>query len=107
MSEPQPVPLNALFGNDFVTQLALVMSNDTMTDVAEKVAHHSVGKRLEPRDVPKVVIFDGRVIPADTTVEQASIPPLACIVVEWADRIGDRVTDNSTPTPATSNTGAS
>jgi toluene monooxygenase system protein B len=87
MSEPQPVPLNAKFGNDFVTQLALVMSNDTMTDVADKVAQHSVGKRLRARDVAKVVVYDGRVIPSDLTVEQAGIPPLACVLVEWADMV--------------------
>jgi Toluene-4-monooxygenase system protein B (TmoB) len=87
VNEPQPVPLNAKFGNDFVTQLALVMSNDTMTDVADKVAQHSVGKRLRARDVAKVVVYDGQVIPSDLTVEQAGIPPLACVFVEWADMV--------------------
>ena len=46
MADPQPVPINAKFDDDFVTQLVVVLDTDTMQDVAAKVAHHVVGKRL-------------------------------------------------------------
>ena len=48
MAEPQPVPINAMFQDDFVTQLALVLDTDTMDEVATKVAHHVVGRRQPP-----------------------------------------------------------
>jgi toluene monooxygenase system protein B len=47
MPDPQPVPINAKFDDDFVTQLVVVLDTDTMCEVATKVAHHVVGKRLQ------------------------------------------------------------
>jgi hypothetical protein len=49
MTAPQPVPINALFGMDFVTLLVVVMSTDTMAQVSEKVAANVVGKRIARR----------------------------------------------------------
>ena len=83
MAEPQPVPINAMFEDDFVTQLALVLDTDTMTEVAEKVAHHVIGKRQPPRDAAMVVRYQGRVVPADITVAEAGIGPLQNVYVEW------------------------
>jgi toluene monooxygenase system protein B len=83
MAEPQPVPINAMFEDDFVTQLALVLDTDTMTVVAEKVAQHVIGKRQPPRDAPMVVRYQGRVVPADVTVAEAGIGPLQNVYVEW------------------------
>lgn len=87
--EPQPVPVNARFANDFVTQLVLVLTSDTMTEVAEKVAHHVVGRRLKDRGVDKLVRFEGRSLPPDITVEEAGIEPLALVYVEWADEVDE------------------
>jgi hypothetical protein len=50
MPDPQPVPINAKFDDDFVTQLVVVLNTDTMREVAIKVAQHVVGKRLPKRD---------------------------------------------------------
>ena len=83
MAEPQPVPINAMFEDDFVTQLALVLDTDTMTEVAEKVAHHVIGKRQPPRDAALVVRYQGRVVPAGVTVAEAGIGPLQNVYVEW------------------------
>jgi hypothetical protein len=55
MPDPQLVPINAKFGDDFVTQLVVVLDTDTMREVAAKVAHHVVGKRLPARDADMVV----------------------------------------------------
>jgi toluene-4-monooxygenase system protein B len=38
MADPQPVPINAKFDDDFVTQLVVVLDTDTMREVAAKVA---------------------------------------------------------------------
>ena len=38
--EVQPMPVNAMFENDFVTQLVLVLDTDTVEEVARKVAAH-------------------------------------------------------------------
>ena len=37
MPDPQPVPINAKFDDDFVTQLIVVLNTDTMREVAAKV----------------------------------------------------------------------
>jgi toluene monooxygenase system protein B len=83
MAEPQPVPINALFQDDFVTQLAVVLDTDTMTEVAEKVAHHVVGRRQPKRDLPMVVRYQGKVLPATMTVTEAGIAPFQNVYVEW------------------------
>lgn len=42
MPDPQPVPINAKFDDDFVTQLVVVLDTDTLREVAAKVAHLSL-----------------------------------------------------------------
>ena len=66
--EGQPVPINALFENDFVTQLILVLDTDTIDEAAQKVAYHVVGRRLPPRDAGLVLRVGGKVIPGHLTV---------------------------------------
>lgn len=86
MSEPQPVPINAKFDDDFVTQLVLVLDTDTMREVAAKVAHHVVGKRLPARDAAMVVRYQGRDLPPDMTVTEAGIAPLQNVYVDWVEK---------------------
>lgn len=85
MPDPQPVPVNAKFDDDFVTQLILVLDTDTMQEVAAKVAHHVVGKRLPDKHLPMAVRYQGRELPADMTVAQAGIGPLQNIYVDWVE----------------------
>lgn len=85
MADPQPVPINARFGNDFVTQLVLVLDTDTMTEVAEKVAHHVVGKRIAPRDLPMAVTYDGQIVEQGLTVTEAGIQPLKNVYVDYVE----------------------
>lgn len=89
MAEPQPVPINAKFQDDFVTQLVLVETTDTMDELAAKVAHHVVGRRVPARDADMAVRYGGRVIPSDVTVIDAGIEPLQNVYVGWVD--GPRV----------------
>jgi toluene monooxygenase system protein B len=86
MPDPQPVPINAKFGDDFVTQLVLVLDTDTMREVAAKVAHHVVGKRLPNRDADMVVRYQGRTLSPDITVAVAGIAPLQNVYVDWVEK---------------------
>ena len=86
MPEPKPVPINARFDDDFVTQLVVVLDTDTMRDVAAKVAHHVVGKRLPARDADMVVRYQGRELPSDMTVTEAGIEPLQNVYVDWVEK---------------------
>lgn len=86
MSQPNPIPINALFLGDFVTQLVVVLDTDTIRELADKVAHHVVGKRIPPRDAPMVVYLEGgRTLPLDATVAQAGIAPMQSVNVRYAD----------------------
>ena len=86
MPDPQPVPINAKFGDDFVTQLVLVLDTDTMREVAAKVAQHVVGKRLPKRDADMVVRYQGRNLSPDITVTVAGIAPLQNVYVDWVEK---------------------
>ncbi|MFD9663611.1 toluene-4-monooxygenase system B family protein [Rhodococcus sp. NPDC059968] len=80
---PELVPLNAIFATDFVQILVPVTTADTMTEVAAAVAHHVEGKRVRARPYEKVVIHNGRVVPAEMTVAEAGFAPLDHIAVEY------------------------
>jgi toluene monooxygenase system protein B len=81
--EPQLVPLNAIFADDFVEVLAPVLSTDTIAALAEKVAHHSEGKRVRKQDKTKIVYHNDRVLPMDITVVDAGIAPLDHVRVDY------------------------
>ncbi|HVW25665.1 MAG TPA: toluene-4-monooxygenase system B family protein [Polyangiaceae bacterium] len=85
MNEPLPVPINALFGTDFVTLLVLVTSTDTMAEVAEKVAANVVGKRVARRNAPMAVYYQDEPVPNDWTVAQAGIGPLQFVFVDYLE----------------------
>ena len=85
---PQPVPINAKFDDDFVTQLVVVLETDSMREVAAKVAHHVVGKRQPARDADLVVRYQGRSLPPDLTVAEAGITPLQNVYVDWVEQGG-------------------
>ncbi|HEX6404046.1 MAG TPA: toluene-4-monooxygenase system B family protein, partial [Pseudonocardiaceae bacterium] len=83
--EAQPVPVNALFDDDFVTQLVVVLDTDTIADAARKVAAHVVGRRVPRRDAGLVVRLEGRVVPGDVTVAESGISALDIVHVGWAE----------------------
>jgi uncharacterized MAPEG superfamily protein len=91
MSEPHHIPINAKFGDDFIMHVVVITSTDTMAQVAQKVAHHSVGKRVsaQPRDM--VVYYEGRAVAAHRTVTEAGIRPLQHVFVDYA--LGSRQGD--------------
>jgi toluene monooxygenase system protein B len=83
MSEPQLVPLNAIFATDFVQILVPVNTANTMAEVAEAVAHHVEGRRVRALPYPKIVIHNGRRLPPGVTVAEAGIKPLDHVTVEY------------------------
>jgi len=83
--EGQPVPINAMFEGDFVTQLVLVLDTDTVDAAAQKVAAQVVGRRVAPRDAGLAVRHAGRAVPGDLTVAEAGIGPLDVVFVGWAE----------------------
>ena len=83
--DAQPVPVNAMFENDFVTQLVVVLDTDTVEEAARKVAAQVVGRRVSPRDAGLVVRHDGTVVPGDVTVAESGISALDIVNVGWAE----------------------
>lgn len=77
------IPINSRFGTDFVTHLVMIAPEDTMAEVAKKVAHHSVGKRLAPEARSMRVYYEGRPVAADATVTQVGIAPLQHVFVDY------------------------
>ena len=54
-----------------------------MTEVAEKVAHHVVGKRVRPRDAAWPSTTRAERVPEAATVEEAGIGPLQYVFVDY------------------------
>ncbi len=88
MPDPRSVPINAKFGDDFITQLVIVLETDTMREVAAKVAQHVVGKRQPARDAGMVVRYQGQSLPPEITVAEAGIAPLQNVYVDWVEQEG-------------------
>lgn len=80
-------PVYGRFVGDFVPHLVAVDTDDSMDTVAEKVAVHSVGRRLPRPDTPKGydVYLDGRLIPATTTLGELGLQPLQWLDVKFRD----------------------
>ena len=91
MSEPHRIPINAKFGDDFVMHVVVITSADTMAEVARKIAHHSVGKRVSAQSRDMVVYYEGRAVAAHTTVTEAGIRPLQHVFVDYV--LGSRQGD--------------
>ena len=80
-------PVYGRFVGDFLPHLVAVDTDDTMDAVAEKVAVHSVGRRL-PRPATQAgydVYLDGRLIPAGTTLGELGLMPLQWLDVKFRD----------------------
>jgi trans-2-enoyl-CoA reductase len=84
VSEPHRIPINAKFGDDFVMHVIVITSADTMAEVAQKVAYHSIGRRVRSQPREMVVYYEGRAVAAHTTVAEAGIRPLQHVFVDYA-----------------------
>ncbi|MCA0331404.1 MAG: toluene monooxygenase [Actinobacteria bacterium] len=77
-------PVQGFVDGDFVVVLALVDDTDPMPVVAEKIAYHSVGKRVAAQDRPLKVKRDGVVQPDDATLASVGAAPLDVLEVVYA-----------------------
>jgi toluene monooxygenase system protein B len=81
-------PLHSNFQGDFVPQLVLVDSEDTMDQVAEKCAYHSVGRRVAPQPTKILRVRRHRAAecyPRGMKVADSGLRPTETIDVIFAD----------------------
>lgn len=79
-------PITGRFVGDFVPHLVAVDTDDTMDVVAAKVAVHSVGRRLAPRDGAGYDVYlDGDRVDPDRTLGELGLVPLQWLDVRWRD----------------------
>ena len=95
-AKPQPWPVNAKFGGDFVTQLVLAMSNMTVDELAQEVASHVIGKRLPAEDRPMQVTYEGKVLDGSTLVSESGIVPVTNIYVDYVRDTAEEADGSST-----------
>jgi hypothetical protein len=79
------IPVNALFGTDFVSLLVVVLATDTMPEVCKKVAANVVGKRVAPREGTMAVYYQDKRVPDEWSVAQAGITPMQFVFVDYVD----------------------
>jgi Toluene-4-monooxygenase system protein B (TmoB) len=78
------LPIYGRFIGDFTAHLVPVDSDDTIGEVAKKIAAHSVGRRLSERSAAGYeVVIDGRVIPDELPLTHLPVRPLQWIDVRW------------------------
>jgi toluene monooxygenase system protein B len=75
------LPITAAHHDDFVVLVIPIEDTDTMAQVAEKVAAHTVGVRVTPREAPLRVRYKGQVEPDHVTVAEVGIGPMDFIEV--------------------------
>jgi len=75
-------PIYGRFIGDFVPHLVAVDTDDTMAQVAEKIAVHSVGRRIPPRPDGKgfEVLVGGNLVDGDAVLGSLGLHPL-----DWVD----------------------
>lgn len=76
--------VQGIFHGDFVALLIAVQDGDTMTEVANKVAYHVVGKRVAPQDRPMQVSLNGKLLPDRATVADAGFKHWDVVEVAYA-----------------------
>ncbi|MBT9282563.1 MAG: toluene-4-monooxygenase system B family protein [Hydrogenibacillus schlegelii] len=79
------VPLAAAHKEDFVVLVVPVEDTDTIAQVAQKIAVHTVGIRVKPRNKPLQVMHNGRVVPDHLTVAEAGIRPMDYVEVSYVE----------------------
>ncbi len=81
-------PIHSNFERDFVIQLVPVDTDDTMDQVAEKCAHHSINRRVRPQPDKVLRIRhheNGTLFPRSMTVAESGIRPTETLDVLFMD----------------------
>ena len=74
-------PIQGIYQDDFVVLLVPIDTEDPMTVVAEKIAHHAAGVRVPPHEGELRVRYEGEFLPPDATVVDAGVPPMGVLEV--------------------------
>jgi hypothetical protein len=83
-------PIYGVFKGDFVPHLVAVDTEDTMGQIAEKIAVHSVGRRIPVKPGAKGyrVEIAGKNVPTQAILSQIlvepGLKPLEWVTVDWA-----------------------
>jgi len=81
-------PIHSNFERDFVIQLVPVDTEDTMDQVAEKCAHHSINRRVRPQPGKVLRVRkheDGTLFPRDMTIADSGIRPTETLDILFMD----------------------
>jgi hypothetical protein len=79
------IPVYGRFVGDFTAHLVTVDTDDTIDDVASKIAAHAVGRRLpeQPGARGFEVLADGRTLAPTSRLKDFSPRPLQWLDVRW------------------------
>lgn len=77
-------PVQGIVEGDFVVVLVPVDDTDPMTVVAEKIAHHGIGKRVRATGGSLHVRWNGRILGDDETIAALGCAPLDVLEVVQA-----------------------
>ena len=77
-------PVQGIVEGDFVVLLVPVDDTDPMTVVAEKIAHHGVGKRVPAQAGTLRVRYQGRLLDERSTILDAGCAPMDVLEVVYA-----------------------
>jgi len=78
-------PLCCNFEGDFVLQLVPVDSENTMDEVAQAAAHHSVGRRVknQPNRIFTLVRTGQSFFARNMKVSESDLKPTECVEIIW------------------------
>lgn len=79
-----PFPVQGIVEGDFVVVLVAVDTEDPMSVVAQKIAHHGIGTRVAPQPRPLRVRFNGALLDDGATVVDAGCVPMDVLEVVHA-----------------------
>jgi toluene monooxygenase system protein B len=65
--------VQGLFADDFVVLLISVEDDDSMADIANKVAYHAVDRRVRRQERPMQVSVNGKLVSEALTAAQAGV----------------------------------
>ncbi len=74
-------PVQGISEGDFVVVLVPVDDTDPMRVVAEKIAHHGVGKRVADPGRPLHVRYQGTVLDDESTIADLGCAPMDVLEV--------------------------
>jgi hypothetical protein len=79
------IPIYGRFVGDFTAHLVAVDTDDTIDEVAAKIAAHAVGKRLAEQPGAKgfEVLADGHTLAPDSRLKDLAPRPLQWLDVRW------------------------